>query len=516
METKNFIDFLNEDYTEEIAAPSEEVAEEPVDTAAPAEESPEASTETPTDMPSSSDMPAPSNPVAGMDSVGEKSSKALYIYGGVDSLNSPESPLLQAMNQLSTALDCCEADIVKLYQLNIQPASSDGAAEPADGMAFIYEKLTDSDVVVFVSPVQDGDVSSLTQTVLKRLSLHYKNMELKNKIYAALLMGDMNSQQLVKADLANQANNLGLIVGAGTTIFDVAQLQTLVQAVKEIKDATSAIRSAAPVNTDVAGVMNFDQFANTSTDASTDLAQTSKTETDQEKPAFDVVSDTNAPAEGEESSEEAPEESTEEAPEGGEETETPEEGETEEEAAPAEGEELSEEEEITKRQKKLPKHLLKAILKSKHLKPEDEGLSKKDLEEEEEIEEIEKPTFEAKNENTSMKKIHHIARFSEMKTDKTKNDFIMNVDTKKMPGGSVNAAPALKKEVAPDQKLTKGDKETTKEIKPAPDTSKMNTSSANPTAGAKSLGKEENATEKAAKGETKKSVENFSNFIKKI
>ena len=509
MKTKNFEDFLLEDYTEEIAAPSEEVSAD--------SETNEPSEETPTDAAPSgeaeagSEMPIPmpeeQPTVPGMGDVGAKGSKALYIYGGVDSLNSPESPLLQAMNQLTTALDCCEPEIIKLYQLNIQPPSSDGAAEPADGMAFIYEKLTDSDVVVFVSPVQDGDVSSLTRTVLKRLAFHYKNMELKNKIYASLLIGDQNSQQLVKADLANQANNLGLIVGAGTTIFDVAQLQTLVQAVKEIKDATSAIRSAAPMNTTVPGVMNYDQFAGAGASATADLAQTGKAETDMEKPAFDVVSDTNAPAEGESETEEPAAETEGEETEGeeteGSETEGEEtEGETE---GEAEGEEATteEEEELSRKQKKLPKHLLKAIMKSKHIK-----------EEEEEIEETEKPALEAKNENATMKKIHHIARFSEMKTDKTKNEFVKGVDAKKMPGGKVSVG-NLKKEVAPDQKLEKGKEKATTEIKPKPDSSAMKAGSGSPTAGAKSLGKEENGDVKPAKGETKKSVENFSNFTKK-
>lgn len=497
METKNFERFLKEDYTE-IEKPGEEISD--------ASKTPETSDTPDTSMPDQStpsdttvDQSTPASPVGGLPAAGEGTSKALYLYGGVDSLNNAESTLLQAMNQLSTALVCCTPEIVKLYQLNIQPASSDGSPEPADGMSFIYEKIADADVVIFVSPVQDGDVSSLTQTLLKRLSLHYKNMELKNKIFAALLMGDANSSQLVKADLANQANNLGFIVAPGTTVFDVAQIQTLVQAVQEIKDATSSIRSAAPVNTSVPGVLNFDQFTTQQTTANVDLNQPSKVETDTEKgDSFDVVSDTDqTPSEetpgeettgtGEKSGEETPEASEE----GGEE-ESGEEAPAEEEGGEEEGNEESEEEEEELR--KYPKPLLSAIMKSKS------------CEEEEEIEEI-------KNESADMK-VHHIARFSEIKTDKTKNDFMMKVDNKKMSSGSINTG-NVKKEIAPGQKEIKGKTETSSEVKPKPDSSKMTAGKGDPNKGARSLGKEENGDVKTAKT-VKKSVENFADFSKRV
>ncbi len=509
METKNFEQFLNEDYhkmlsedEEQAVTPEIAPSEEAPVTDAPAEEMP--SEEQP-----SSDVTATEQPIAMLPQTTPSGSKALFLYGAVDALGQ-ESALFQAMNQIGSTLDCCEAEYIKLYQLNIQPVSDASAPEPADGMSFIYDKMGDAAVVVVISPVMDGDVSSLTQTVMKRISSHYKNMELKNKVFASLLVGDQNSQQLVKADLANQANNLGFIVGAGTTIFDVSQIQALVQSVKEIKAATDSIRTAAPVSTAVGGVLNFDQFSAGATNAATDLAQGAVApETDG---SYDTVADTTdeAPVE---------DETTDEAPAEGEEAPLEDEATDE---APAEGEEggadevsdeTAEEEELSKRQHKLPGHLLKAILKSKHLTPEEEGLTDEDLDEDEEIEEVSSSEIPT-NESTNMKKIHHISRFSEMKTTKAKNPFEADIDAKKMSSTSVKTG-NVKTEVAPNQKVGKNNSQVSKEIKPDVDNSKMPAGTVAPTKGAKVLGKGENGEVAEVKNIVKKKgIENFSDFTK--
>lgn len=529
MKTKNFETFFKENYTKLFSEEEEEMfngADAGAD--APAEdheESTDVDTENsePTTTEPAADMSAPVAPTTPAPALPQTTSKAVILYGAVDTMNGQESALSQAIGQIEQALDCCTAECLKLYQLNIQPVSSDvNSPEPADGMAFVYDKLKDADVLIIASPIQDGDVSSLIQTVMKRIANHYKAMELKNKIFASILMGDQNtSQQLVKADLNNQASNLGFIIAPNTTIFDASQIAELVAAIKMIKDATSSIRTVVQ-DTAVAGVMNYDQFMGASNTANTDLSQSGQITPDAEKGnSFDVTADTavetpeapaeEAPAEGSsevESSEAPVEGETEETAEGEETTEVPE----EEGAGEAENtEETAEEEEekLTKKQeKRLPPYLLNAIKKSKHIK-----------EEEEEIEAVASssvPHLESKNENMSMKKIHHIARFSEMTTDKTKNQFQVTVDGKKMKDSTINPAPSVKKEVAPDQKEKKAKTDVTGEIKPAPDSSKMKTGSVNPTAGAKSHGEEENAIAiKPAKGETKKGVENFSNFLKK-
>lgn len=495
METKNFEQFLNEDYHKMLSEDEEQVSPE----IAPTEEAPATS-----EIPAGNELPAEvtaTEQPAMLPQSTSSGSKALFLYGAVDALGQ-ESALFQAMNQIGSTLDCCEAEYIKLYQLNIQPVSDASAPEPADGMSFIYDKMGDAAVVVVISPVLDGDVSSLTQTVMKRISSHYKNMELKNKIFASLLVGDQNSQQLVKADLANQANNLGFIVGAGTTIFDVSQIQALVASIKEIKAATDGIRTAAPVSTAVGGVLNFDQFAANTNNATTDLAQSQAAPTTDA--SYDTVEDTaEEPAEGQE----APEI---EAEEGGEEVEEPADEEGGEETESDEA--TAEEEELSKKQHKLPGHLLKAILKSKNLKAEDEGLSDEDLEEEEEIEEVSSDEIPT-NENTNMK-VHHIARFSEMKSTKAKNQFEADVDAKKMSSTTIKTG-NVKKETAPNQKVGKNNSSVSKEIKPAVDNSKMPAGTIAPTKGAKVLGKGENAEVTEVKNIVKKkSVENFSDFTK--
>jgi NAD(P)H-dependent FMN reductase len=178
--------------------------------------------------------------------------------------------------------DCKE---VQLFQLNIQPASE--GEEPMDGMVQVYDAVKDADAIVVCSDLKKGQISSVLQATLERLSNHFKTKELRNKVFGTVITGQEDAYQSVKSTLLNFANNMGMIVGGDCNVFCCisegeslgdcqhnyeADTTNAATCIKELCFATATIRGAVdekpatsidvkPISP-ISSVLNFDDFDN--------------------------------------------------------------------------------------------------------------------------------------------------------------------------------------------------------------------------------------------------------------
>lgn len=209
--------------------------------------------------------------------------KIVFLHGIVSTMGS-ENPSSLLTTKLKEDLKG-ECKDVFLYQLNIQPSSENGV-EPMDGMVQVYENIKDADVVIVCSDLKKGQISSVLQVTMERLSNHFKHKELRNKVFASVITGQEESYQNIKANLLNFANNMGMIIGGdchlfcgiedGQSLADCGHdfetnVHTTAICIEELSHATENIRmeiKETPAAMDViepfktSSVLNFDDFDN--------------------------------------------------------------------------------------------------------------------------------------------------------------------------------------------------------------------------------------------------------------
>lgn len=114
-------------------------------------------------------------------------------------------------------------EIVKLVDHEILPGTYSDMGE-GDEWPEILEKVLNSDIVIFATPVWWDSPSSLIQRAIERLDeLHDKVMEgetslLENKVAGIVITGDSDGAQHIIATLCNFFNAVGLLVPPYATL----------------------------------------------------------------------------------------------------------------------------------------------------------------------------------------------------------------------------------------------------------------------------------------------------------
>lgn len=215
----------------------------------------------------------------------DKSCKVVFLSGVVSTIGKENANAIISTKLKDKLCSDGECKEVQLFQLNIQPASE--GDEPMDGMVQVYDVVKDADAIIVCSDLKKGQISSVLQTTLERLSNHFKSKELRNKVFGSVITGDEDSHQSIKSSLLNFANNMGMIVGGDCNVFCcISEGETLgdcghdfeadttcsATCIKELCYATSSIRSTVETATVVPSIdikptaistiLNFDNFEN--------------------------------------------------------------------------------------------------------------------------------------------------------------------------------------------------------------------------------------------------------------
>jgi multimeric flavodoxin WrbA len=109
-----------------------------------------------------------------------------------------------------------EYDIVKLADHNIKPGNCTNI--DSDDWLTILEKILNSDIVIFATPIWWGIQSSLAQRVIERLDeLHDEIIEtgisrLTNKVAGIIITGDSDGAEHIIGNLDNFFIALGLTI----------------------------------------------------------------------------------------------------------------------------------------------------------------------------------------------------------------------------------------------------------------------------------------------------------------
>ena len=143
--------------------------------------------------------------------------KALFLVGSLKQSSEDTNTLLLSQflaKQLSTY--DTEYETVRLTDYNIKPGTCTNI--DSDDWPAILEKILDSDIVIFATPVWWGIQSSLIQRVIERLDeLHDEIMEtgksrLTNKVSGIIVTGDSDGAEHIIGNLTNFFIALGLTI----------------------------------------------------------------------------------------------------------------------------------------------------------------------------------------------------------------------------------------------------------------------------------------------------------------
>ncbi len=209
--------------------------------------------------------------------------KVVFLSGVVSTIGKENvNSIISAKLKDKLCSDNCKD--VQLFQLNIQPASE--GDEPMDGMVQVYDAVKEADAIIVCSDLKKGQISSVLQTTLERLSNHFKNKELRNKVFGSVITGEEDAHQSVKSSLLNFANNMAMIVGGDCNVFcPISEGETLGDCdnnfetdttsastcIKELCHATASIRGTVETMTPlvddtkptaISTILNFDNFEN--------------------------------------------------------------------------------------------------------------------------------------------------------------------------------------------------------------------------------------------------------------
>lgn len=116
-----------------------------------------------------------------------------------------------------------DAEIIKLVDHEILPGTYSDMGE-GDAWPGILQKVLDSEIVVFATPIWWSNQSSLIQRVIERLDeLHDQVMEgkpsgLEGKVGGIVITGDSDGAQSIIGNLCNFLNGIGLLIPPYATL----------------------------------------------------------------------------------------------------------------------------------------------------------------------------------------------------------------------------------------------------------------------------------------------------------
>jgi multimeric flavodoxin WrbA len=152
----------------------------------------------------------------------EKCDCKTVILNGVVSSSATDADVTSQITSILKEKIAAENTIeINLFQLNIQPVN-DGE-EPLDGMVQVYNALAGADIVILATDIKKGQISSVLQTTMERLSNHFQEKELRNVVFGSVVAGEEDSHQNVKSNLINFANNMGMIIGGDCHVYCCAE-----------------------------------------------------------------------------------------------------------------------------------------------------------------------------------------------------------------------------------------------------------------------------------------------------
>lgn len=140
------------------------------------------------------------------------------------------------------AVECDERKIISIGDKEIQPCDGcnkcliENRCVKEDWMQEIYPELRKADIIIIGTPTYFGGVTAKLKALMDRTYLLYNNLELKNKIGAAVVVMEGEAGDLVVSSLAtffaqHQMIFAGGVVGVGSRE-------------KEVKRNLSAVRNA--------------------------------------------------------------------------------------------------------------------------------------------------------------------------------------------------------------------------------------------------------------------------------
>lgn len=145
--------------------------------------------------------------------------RAIILLGSLKSASETSNTLLlsQFMIKHLSGFDT-ECEIVRLADHSIKPGTYTHVDSGDDDWPAILEKILDSDIIIFATPVWWGIQSSLIQRVIERLDeLHDEIMasgksRLTNKVAGIIVTGDSDGAEHIIGNFANFFVALGLTI----------------------------------------------------------------------------------------------------------------------------------------------------------------------------------------------------------------------------------------------------------------------------------------------------------------
>lgn len=113
---------------------------------------------------------------------------------------------------------------VRLADLNIMPGVKDDMGA-GDDWPKIRERILDSDVLIFATPIWLGHMSSIAQRALERLDAELSHKDDQGrlltygKVAAAAIVGNEDGAHKVSADLFQALNDCGFTIPAGGVTY---------------------------------------------------------------------------------------------------------------------------------------------------------------------------------------------------------------------------------------------------------------------------------------------------------
>jgi len=146
------------------------------------------------------------------------------------------------LNYTMGAIDCEEKKVISLANKEIEPCNAcnrclvEGKCIKEDGMAEIYPELRKADIIVLATPTYFAGPSAKLKALMDRTYMLYNNLELKDKVGAAVVVMESEGGDLVLSSLAvffaqHQMVYAGGVVGLGSPE-------------KEVKRDLKAVRNA--------------------------------------------------------------------------------------------------------------------------------------------------------------------------------------------------------------------------------------------------------------------------------
>ncbi|MEM4160496.1 MAG: flavodoxin family protein [Thermoplasmata archaeon] len=140
------------------------------------------------------------------------------------------------------AVECEEKWVIWIGDKEIQPCDGcnkcliENRCIKEDGMQEIYQELRKADIIIVASPTYFGGVTAKVKALMDRTYMLYNNMELKDKVGAAVVVMEGEAGDLVVSSLATFFSQHQMVFAGG--VVGVGSRE------KEVKRDLRAVRNA--------------------------------------------------------------------------------------------------------------------------------------------------------------------------------------------------------------------------------------------------------------------------------